>query len=534
MRPKTLDQRAKPRRPPLLVALGGATLVALVACATGPEPVLVHPSPEASTSAPVASASAAPDLLGARPLPPEPAAFAPPDAEILPGPQGSKIWLIERHGLPLVSVELLVPIGSTSEPADRTGLAHVAADMVDEGAGSLDAMGFSRAIEDLGAQFSSGASRDRSAVSLDVLPSKLPEALTLLGDAILRPRHDKDAWKRVSALWKNEIQSRGDSPNEVARLVTSAALFGVDQPYGRPVEGTMASSAKVGLADVARWHKSIWRPDQAIFVVVGDVTKDRITSELNRVFGAWKAPTGAAPAAPAAPSTSAAPRTVLVDRPGAPQIVLTVARSGVAASSPDLPGLELMNVALGGSFTSRLNQNLREDHGWTYGARTQFAGYRQGGSFLARAAIRTDAINEALRETLKEINAVQREGLGDEELGKIKALARASAIETYGTLHGISVSLAQSAAMGLPPDSDRRSLATQLGLGRPQVAALASKYLALEGATIILVGPRDAIKAALEANQLPPAEERDAEGRPVAGATAAGAMPDKKPPRPKR
>jgi predicted Zn-dependent peptidase len=502
-------------------ALAGCAL-ALVACAAGPDPVLVHPSPspDPSGSAPLASASAAPDPLGPRPLPPEPAPFSPPGAEVLAGPGGSKIWLLERHGLPLVSVELLVPTGSTAEPADRAGLAHVSADMVDEGAGSLDSMAFSRAIEDLGAQFSSAASRDRSAVTLEVLPSKLAEGLSLLGDAILRPRHDKDAWKRVSALWKNEIRSRGDSPNEVARLVTSAALFGVDQPYGRPIEGTRSSSARVDLADVARWHRSIWRPDRAIFIVVGDVSKERITTELSRAFASWSAPATAAPEPPAVAAPPAAPRTVLVDRPDAPQIVLTVARPGVTASSPDMPGLDLMNVALGGSFTSRLNQNLREDHGWTYGARTQFIGYRQGGVFLARAAIRTDALSDALRETLKEINTVQREGLGDEELGKIKALARASAIEAYGSLRGISVSLAQSATMGLPPDTDRRALGAQLAATRPDIAALASKYLALEGASIILVGPRKAIEAALEANKLPPAEERDVEGRPVTEASA--------------
>lgn len=481
----------------------------IAACAASAEPILVAPTPAASATAAQAEAI---DPLGPRPEPAEPAPFLPPSPEVFDGPGGSKVWLFERHNLPLVSVALVVPVGGAAEPADLDGLAFVTADMLDEGGGSLDALAFSSKLEELGARLTSGADRDRSYVSLETLSGKLPESLALLSDAVLKPRHASADWKRVSSLWKNAVKARGDDPNDVARVVTSAAFFGNTHPYGRPLEGTVASTAKVKLQDVSRWHKAIWRPDIATFVVVGDTTKSAVTEQLSKQFAGWKAPQGPSPATTIPVPSKTHPRTVLVDRPSAPQVVLSIMRDGVPANDPALPRLTMLNVALGGSFTSRLNQSLREEHGWTYGARSRFVGQKYAGVFLARAAIHTEVISDALPEMLHQIDGLARGGLSDEELSKVRALVRADAIDTYGQLSSVASTLAFDAALGLPPDAEARSLASQSSATREALSRLAGDHLPSSDATIVLVGPRQPIEEALSKSGLPAPELRDVEG----------------------
>jgi predicted Zn-dependent peptidase len=493
----------------LLLALAG-----LLACSANPEPILVPPPP--ASAVPSSGASELPQAapVEERPEVADPGPFVPPSPEVFEGPGGSKVWLLERHGLPLVSLVALVPNGASAD-GKLPGRAHLTADMLDEGTDKLDAVAFSRALEDLGAQLRSSADREKSAVSLEALSSRFPEALALLGAAITRPRHAEADWKRVSALWKNALKARGDDPSTVARLVTSAVLWGADHPYGQPAEGTSASARQLSLKEVARWHKILWHPQNVTFVVVGDVSRAKITDELGRAFDAWRNAPPRAEVKIDFPAPPVAPRTVLVDRPDAPQVVMTVARRAASSSNPELPLLELTNIALGGSFTSRLNQNLREDHGWTYGARSAFSGLRHGGVFLARASIRTDAIEPALRETLAELKKMADEGPSPEEVTKIKALARADAVETYGSLQALAAALASDAAQGLPPDHNARALAAQGAATREALLPLARRGFSPDDATLLLVGPRKAIEAALKANGLPAPEERDTEGRPV-------------------
>lgn len=492
----------------------GAPFVAL-ACETKPTP-LPPPPPPAASVAPSASVAPppAPDRLGPKPEMVKAPPYVPPLAETLPGPGGSTIWLVERHELPLVSVAVVTPHGGSRDPVDEAGLAHLTSDLLDEGGGRRDAIAFAGALDGIGARIASSGDRDSSVVSLEVLSSKLPEALALLGDAVVRPRHDARDFKRVFGLWQNALKARGDDPNDVARVATSASFFGSDHPYGRPLEGTLASSEKVTLAKVKAFHKSIWRPDAVTFVVVGDVKKDAIAGLLEKAFGKWQAPPEpkAAPLTPE-PSTSKGVRTVVVPREGAPQVVMSIARLGVAAKDPAVPRLELVNTALGGSFTSRLNQSLREDHGWTYGARTRFNLQRGTGLFVARAAIRTDALSPALAETLKEIDGVRAQGLADDELVKVKQQADQDAVSSYATLRSIALGLATNAGLGLSPDADRQALVAQASASKADLAALAKDKLALDDAVLVFVGPLEAVRKALQENKLPAPEIRDEDGK---------------------
>jgi predicted Zn-dependent peptidase len=419
--------------------------------------------------------------------------------------------------LPLVTVAIVVPYGSATEPLEKGGLAHAAADMLDEGAGARDALAFSQAINDLGARLASGADRDASSVSIQMLSSKLEPALLLVADAVSKPRHQKNDWARVSALWNNALKNRTQEPQDVARVVSTFAYYGPKHPYAHPPDGTLTSAKKVQLGDIAKWHKTIWRPDVATFVVVGDVKPAELTALLAKAFAGWKSPSESAP--PIADPGAVAPRELrsfVVDRPDAPQIVMSWVRSGPKASDPGYAPLSMINIALGGSFTSRLNQNLREDHGWTYGARSSVSAQRSAGMVVVRAAIRADAISGALRETRKEVSALAQEGLDQANLEKVRALLNGDALEAYGTVRGVAGSLAGNAALGLLPDQDVRDLAAQRSASTKDLATLAAKYFDLAAATVVLVGPKDLAVKALAENGLPPPELVDAEGAPVA------------------
>lgn len=503
------------RAPFARAARAALALAALFASACEP-PEPAHPARPARPLPPsIATAPAAPDPLGPKPEPADPGPFAPTIPLVLAGPAGSKVWLLERHALPLVSVALAVPHGASSDPADAGGLAHLVADMVDEGAGGRDALAFASALEELGARISARASRDYTLVALETTADNLDKALALFGDAVLRPRHAPKDFARVTALWKNALRARGDDPSEVARVVSPAAFFGPAHPYGRPVEGTLGGPP-IARERVAAWHRRIFRPEAATFVVAGDVTRERAASALEAAFKGWTPPREPAPTAPTPPAAPASGRrSVVVEREGAPQVVISLVRRGVAAADAARPALELLNVPLGGTFTSRLNQNLREDHGWTYGARSVFDAQRGDGTFLVRTSVRTDALADALRETLKELDKMAATGPTDAEMAGAKALSRADAIQSYGSLGSIALGLAANAGLGLPPDADAAFLAAQMGERREHLGELARRHVATGDLTLVFVGPRRPIEDALAANKLPAPERFSAEGKPI-------------------
>lgn len=486
----------------------------LTACAGAPDPILVPPPPDPPPSVASAEVAAPQDPLGPRPTVPPAAAFSAPAPDVFDGPGGSKVWLLARPGLPLVSIAAVSQRGASSDPEDKPGLASLTAQMVEQGAGKLDALAFTAALEELGARFSSSASRDASVVSAHSLADRFPKVAALLCDALARPRHAPRDFTRTHALFVNDVRARGDDPSRVAALVTDAVLFGATSPLGRPVEGTLDSAKLLTRADVVAAHRAVWSPEHVTFVVVGDVTKDVVAGTLARGLSGWAPGPKQAPVPASAPPPQRPPRVVAVAREDAPQVVMTIARRSLGPADEGRAAFDLVALTLGGSFTSRLNQNLREDHGWTYGARARLAVRRSGGVFLARAAIRADVIGDALKETRRELALMAKDGPTDAEVDKAKALSRAEVVETLGSRAQTLSALVGFVTLGLPPDTLGKDLARQRDASREALRALAREASG-DDATIVLVGPSKAIEAAVVANELGVVERRDADGRPV-------------------
>jgi zinc protease len=470
-----------------------------------------HPKP--TEVPPVSNAT---DPLATRPTLDPATPFKAVTPEVFQTKEGLTVWLVSRPALPLVSVALMIPSGSADDPKGRPGLAHVTADMLDEGAGSRGAIAISTALEDLGARFSTSAGLDGSIVALTVLKQHLQAGFEIFADVVARPRFEEAEYRRVSELWQNALKRRDDDPQSVARIVRAAVLFGSDNPYGHPTGGHLDVAKTIKLEEIKAFYAQHYRPDRATLVVAGDVTRAEVETLLEARLADWKRPTTPLPQrATPTPPLANRPKLVLVDRPDAPQSVITYAAPGVRASEPDAPLLELVNTALGGSFTSRLNQNLREDHHWTYGASSSFAETRGQGPFVAQAAVFVDSTVPALKELLAEITKMRDGGLTDEEFEKGRARDLTDLIQTNETLDHLVSRLADLAELELPADQDSRASAARQRTTRAELSALAKAHLAPEQASIVIVGPRKVLEGQLGALGLGQPEVWTALGKPA-------------------
>ncbi len=497
-----------------LVIIATLASSAVLACGGDGAPPVVPAKPVAS--APGSAATPATDPLGPRPTAAVPAAWTPPVPVVYERKGGTKVWLLERHALPLVSVQVVVPAGAASDPADKGGLALVTANMLDEGAGKRGALDLARAVDEIGASLQTGAVQDYAFAQVTTLTKNLAQALEIWGDVVVRPSFPAIEWKRVHDLWKNELVARQSDPDSVAAVVVQKVAYPAAHPYAHPTNGTTASAAKVSLEDVKRFYASQWRPDRATIVVVGDVTRAELDPVLDRALQGWAAPPGAAPASPDAPPPSTrgagARRVVVVDRPDAPQSVIAVVAPGVAASDAEAAGLVRVNAALGGSFTSRLNQDLREEHGWSYGAKSRFSFARMRGLFAAQAAVQTEHTGDALKAMLTDVETMAKSGLVEDEIDKTKLLARADVVESYEGVANAARRLARIAGVGLPPDHDAKTSARIYAATPEELATLAKAYLDPAKADIVIVGPRAKIAPQLQAIGLSTLEARGPEG----------------------
>jgi zinc protease len=466
------------------------------------------PSHPKGRSTSVNEKAVAADPLGPPPKLATPRVFepAPPDVFKV-GP--ITVWHLHRPQLPLVSATFLVPIGGAADPKDKPGAASLTADMMDEGAGALGAVELSTTLQDLGAELRTSAGADASFASMTVLKKRFEPAFAILADVVARPRFEDKEYRRVHGLWKDALKKRADDPASVAGVVAQAAMYGRDAAYGHPTMGWPSSADAVTLDEVKRFHAAAWRPEHLVLVIAGQIERAEIEAALGKNLASW-APKG--PAAVAATSTPRPdrPRLVVVDRPKAVQSALYVVREGVQAGAPGAAPLELVNTALGGSFTSRLNMNLREDKGWTYGARTGFTETRGVGTFVARTAV---------QETLKELSKMAESGPTDAEVQKSRAQDRAELVQAYETVAGASGRLAQLAALGLPPGFDAQATRERATADRAELTRLAKAAVDPARATIVIVGDLATVRAQLAPLLgplgLPEPEIWDVEARPL-------------------
>ncbi|MCA1641306.1 MAG: insulinase family protein, partial [Acidobacteria bacterium] len=331
---------------------------------------------------------------------------------------GLEVLIVEHHELPVVNMNLVIKSGAAADPVERAGVATLAADMLDEGTATRSSLEISNQLSSIGARLFVGASVDSSTANLLTLTRHLDRALDIFSDVLLNPAFPENELKRLRASRLIALQQRKDDANNIAGTVYSSLLYGRNHPYGHPGIGDEKSVAAMSVADVRGFYESFYRPNNAALLVAGDVTPAAIMPKLEKALGAWKPGK-----VPAVDVTAPAPQIgktaiYLVDRPGAAQSVIQIGQVGVARSSPDYFPLLVMNSILGGQFVSRVNLNLREDKGYTYGARTGFDYRRGAGPFIASAGVQTSVTKESVVEFMKEIRGIRGEvPVTEKELG---------------------------------------------------------------------------------------------------------------------
>jgi len=458
-------------------------------------------------SALVLSATLAAQQAPDRSHPPQ---AGPPPALKLPAIQKQKlsnglpVWIVELHKVPVAQINLVVTSGAAQEPGRKFGVASLTAAMLEQGAGSRSALEIADAIDYLGADLSAGSGFDSSVVRLHVPIARLADALPIMADVALRPTFPKDELERLRQQRLTGMLQTRDDPSSIASATFSRVLFGVEHRYGTSTNGTAETVKAMTTDDVRGFYNSTYRPDNATLLVTGDTTAASVLPLLEKHFGSWKA--SGAPAQPvkAPPVEQPAARTIyLVDKAGAPQSQIRIGWIGAARSTADYFPLVVMNTLLGGSFSSRLNLNLREEHGYTYGASSQFDMRAMAGPFAAGAGVQTDKTSEALKEFFNELTGMSKPVPAD-ELSRAKNYIALRYPGTFETTSDISRRLEDALIYKLPADYFEKYVQSIQAVSAADVQRIAQKYLAPNRFAVVVVGDQKTIEPGIAALNLGP------------------------------
>jgi predicted Zn-dependent peptidase len=415
---------------------------------------------------------------------------------------GLAVWLVESHDVPLVQINLLLKAGAGDDPAGKFGVASFTAAMLDEGAGTRTALQIADEIEFLGASLATTSSFDASAVRLNVPVSRMKAALPLMADVVLRPTFAEAELNRLRQERLTALLQAKDDPASVAPIAFARTVFGAMHRYGTGVVGTEATLKAFTVEDLKRFHASMYQPGSATLLVVGDVTADAIVPLLEMQFGSWKGTSAARRPVPQA-SQLAQGQITIVDMPGAEQSQIRIGWVGVPRTTSDYFTLEVLNTILGGSFTSRLNQNLREEHQYSYGASSRFDMRLSAGPFQAGAGVQTDKTAEALKEFFNELNGITKPVPAD-ELAKAKnyiALSFPSEFETTGDL---SSKMEELVIFDLPDRFFGQYVDNIQAVAAGAVQKAAATYIQPTRFAVVVVGDRKVIEPGIRALNLGP------------------------------
>jgi len=488
----------------------GAGVAVVLAC-SGPRVVTTPPPTPAPVTAPAPVATVdltRPPTLGAPP------SLRPPQISTRELPNGLKIVVLEQHELPLVDVILQVRSGGESDPAGKIGTAALVAAMLTEGTTNRTALQIADQAAYLGIQLNATSGWEQSNVSLHTPTAQLDSALALLGDVTLRPSFPTADLERVRKVRLTSLQQLRDRAPAIADRAFATAVFGEQHPYGRPLAGTEGSLAAITRDDVQRFYATHFRPNNATLLVVGDVRPDDVERRARELFGAWERGTVPTPAT-GTPGGAKSTTIVIVDKPGAAQSSFRLGGVGAPRSTSDYFPLQVMNTILGGSYTSRLNQNLRETHGYTYGAGSGFGLRRSAGPFIASAEVVTAKTDSALIEFIKELRAI-RDTVPSDELAKAKRYLQLGLPASFETTQGIASEFLPLIAYGIPLDFFASAVQQYGAVTQADVQRVARQYVNPDRLTIVVVGDRKVIEPGIRA--LKPGEIVLREIRDVLGA----------------
>ena len=440
----------------------------------------------------------------------KPPMLGPPPALRLPAitpyrlSNGLQVLVLEKHEVPLVQINIVIKAGSAMDPQGKSGLASMTAGMLDEGAGGRDALALADAVDFLGADLSVMPEQHATTIAIQAPVTRLDSLLSILADVALRPTFPAAELERQRRQRLTALAQQHDEARIVAQALFARTLFGEGHPYGRRTGGVEQSLRSFTVDDLRGFYRTYFRPGNAALVVVGDVSARAILPRLEAAFGGarWEAATVPAQQWPDVAQVKA--RAVyLVDKPDAAQSEVIIGRVGVPRSSADYYALVVMNTILGASFSSRLNQNLREEKGYTYGAASSFGFDRLAGPFAARAAVHTQVTDKALTEFFKELTNI-RTPVPAAELARAKNFVALRFPERFQAVAQIARQLGDLVVYDLPLDYYNTFTQRILAVTAADVQRVARQYVDPEHVIVVVVGDKAKIEAGVRALNLGP------------------------------
>jgi zinc protease len=413
------------------------------------------------------------------------------------------VWILGVHKVPTVHLQLTLKAGTGVDPAAKFGLASLTADMLDEGAGGKSALDIADAVDYLGAELSASAGSDAAYVELHVPVARLADALPVMADVVARPAFPEAELKRLREERLASLLETEDDPEQLIGVAFPRLVFGPKHRYGSPQIGTPESLGSITIADLKAFHAAHYRPGNAALIVAGDITAETVVPMLERALGGWKSAAAAAPASIAG-GTAAQLKTrqvFLIDKPGAAQSQIRLGWIGAPRGTPDYFALRVLNTILGESFTSRLNTNLREVHGYTYGASSRFDMRLSAGAFFAAAGVQTDKTTESLKEFFVELARIH-ETVPAEELEKAKNYLALQLPRSFETTRGTANALAQAYLYDLPADYYATYADRVRAVTAADVKRVADKYIQPDKFAVVIIGDRKTIEPGIKAMNL--------------------------------
>jgi len=403
---------------------------------------------------------------------------------------GLPVLLWPRNDLPLVAAKLLISGNGALDPTDRPGLTSLTASMLTEGAGGLDSAAFTSRLQALGAAVGAQADEETFEVSLLGLKRTFAESAKLFADCVMRPALDEEDFDRVKVVTVEGLEQENDEPRSIARKVGMKVLLGSKNPYSSPASGTPQSVRSMTLDEVKARHAGLAALDSAVLLLSGDLTESDVRAVFEPLFAGRVADVAATSNADFTVPTADAQRLIIVDRPGATQTMITFLMPGAAFEDPRRIQLGMINTIFGGSFTSRLNQNLREDHGYTYGARSSFGMQPSLGVLSAGASVQAEVTGAALSEFFKEFARILAGDISVDEAAKARETVRNDAVRGFSSVSGVLDAASELIAAGLPFETLTRDFASMNRGEAKDLNTLASQAIAFDRAVIVLVGDK--------------------------------------------
>jgi zinc protease len=443
--------------------------------------------------------------------------FTPPVPQRRTLPNGLGVTVVEKRDLPIVSFGLLISGGSTTDPQGQPGLASLTAQMLSEGTETRTSQEIAEEFEFIGARLHSDTRRETAIFSTETLTKHWTTALELLADVVLHPTFPDHEWERVQREHITDLRRAKDDATFIAEQVMPGLLLGQDSEYGHPSHGTEESVSAVTTGDLRRQYQAGYAPAWSNLIVVGDVALDDVMNHAQTVFGGWAASGSPAPRTVASTSADGSgPTTIyLVDKPGAAQSVIRAGHLTVDRKHPDYFNLLLLNFTFGGQFSARLNQNLRQDKGYSYGFHSSISWFRQSSPWVAGGSVQTDVTKESVVETLKEFadiggaRPVSGQELSDAQEGLLRGFP--AGFERSGQ---VLAQLVQLVAHDLPDDYFETVRGGISGVTSDALEQTAASQVRPQSLTVLVVGDRAVVESGLRELELP-LVVLDAEGHVV-------------------